>query len=376
MLSIQKLPSEILQIVVSYLNKKYQYNCLFVNKAFYAAAIPELWRNPHFSHKRTLCQFILSQGFSKHQLGNRVKSMLFTYDTRVRDTDFLNIFPFTPNLEELDIRQAEELTEVSSELLSNCCKFLKTLILKNIFITNKTLVPLGKCQHLQYLSLANCEGLAPTALRPLTYLQIEHLELHECDWITIDETAHDLRSFTHLKHLTLSCCKRMPIEFISFITVDDQGQPYLPHLQKFTITKCDMDDYVIIPFIKTHPNLSDLILPRSDITDATLKTITCYLPKLTRLYIASWAQLSIQVVYDLVISCRSLMWCSISARHDFIKPAISNTSYECLAKRNAFVDLNDAFCMYNRSQAGFALFEWNILGLNLVRSYYSKNNKK
>ncbi|EIE87559.1 hypothetical protein RO3G_12270 [Rhizopus delemar RA 99-880] len=311
MLPIQKLPFEILQIVVSYLNKKYQYNCLFVNKAFYAAAIPELWRNPHFSYKRTLCQFIRSQGFSKHQLGNRVKSMLFTYDTRVRDTDFLNIFPFTPNLEELDIRQPEELTEVSSELLSNCY-----------------------------------------------------------------ETAHDLRSFAHLKHLTLSCCKRMPIEFISFITVDDQGQPYLPHLQKFAITKCDMNDHVIIPFIKTHPNLSDLILPRSDITDATLKTIACYLPKLTRLYIASWTQLSMHVVHDLVISCKSLMWCSISARHDFIKPAVSNTSHECLAKINAFVDLNDAFCMYSRSQAGFALFEWNILGLNLVRSYYSKNNKK
>ncbi|GAA5815525.1 hypothetical protein MFLAVUS_009037 [Mucor flavus] len=280
------------------LKQSAKYNCIFVNREFHAAAIPELWREPVLS----------STHVSKHQRGEYIRVIKLGFKVDISDNDLLGLMPMLPNLEVLEIRRADELTDNSVMRVSHYCTQLKSFGIKGAMVTYRSAHYLGQCQQLTKLSLESCPNLSPLALLPFAELQIEYLDLSGCKWLNIAETAYDLCSFEHLINLNLVCCE-ISVDFINYLTSNERyhGKPCLTKLQDFSITGGTViEDSCIIPFIKTHPNIRGLFLLECAITDQTLDVISRYLPYLHNLDVSFCGKLSPASVRNLICKCPNL----------------------------------------------------------------------
>ncbi|GAA5796714.1 hypothetical protein HPULCUR_002089 [Helicostylum pulchrum] len=309
MSKFDELPHEIISLFCSLLKQSAKYNCIFVNREFHAAAIPELWREPVLSSTHVVKQLIKCLKQSKHQRGEYIRVVKLGFKVDISDNDLLSLMPMLPNLEVLEIRRADELTDKSVMRVSHYCTQLKSFGIKGALVTYRSAHYLGQCQQLTKLSLESCPNLSPLALLPFAELQIEYLDLSGCKWLNIAETAYDLCSFEHLINLNLVCCDTISVDFINYLTSNERyhGKPCLTKLQDFSITGGTViEDSCIIPFIKTHPNIRGLFLLECAITDQTLDIISRYLPYLHNLDVSFCGKLSPASVRNLICKCPNL----------------------------------------------------------------------
>lgn len=329
MSTLENLPREIISLICSLLEQPEKYNCIYVNKELYSASIPELWREPTLPSTKALHQLIKCLHHSKHQRGDYIRVIRLGCFVGINDEELLSLLPLIPNLEVLELRQAEQLTDKSLIPVSRYCKQLKQFGVKRALATYRTMHYLGGCVELQRLTLAACPNLTPMALLPFAHLPIEHLDLSGCKWLTASDTARDLCSLEHLTSLSLICCDVISADFLHQLT------GALIHLQDFSITgNAVIEDDAVIPFLKTHPNLHGLFLLECAITDATLKAIGQYLPNLHHLDISFCTRVTTHGVRDLVFQCPHLKllgvkYCGIVA-HDFPELQIDEIELDTL----------------------------------------------
>lgn len=337
MTTIEDLPREIVSLICSLLKQPEKYNCVFVNKEFHSASIPELWREPTLPTTYSLHQLIKCLNHSKHQRGDYIRMLKLDYTISIHDEELLSLLQLIPNLEVLEIRQAEQLTDKSIIPISKYCKQLRTLLIVGSPMSYRSAHYLGKCQQLQRLTLAACPNLTPMTLLPFAECAIEYLDLSGCKWLTASDTAIDLCSFTHLTHLTLICCDAISSDFLHRLT------GALPQLQDFSITgNAVIDDDAIIPFLKTHTRIRGLFLLECAITDSTLEVIANYLPDLHNLDISFCTSLTPNGIRILVDRCQNLRLlglkeCSI-ARGDL--PEIPYDENEPFFNTLTFIELD------------------------------------
>ncbi|KAI8980330.1 hypothetical protein BDB01DRAFT_836860 [Pilobolus umbonatus] len=307
MSTLSDLPQEIIALICSLLDQPSRYNCILVNQEFYAASISELWREPQLKDTLIFKNLIRCLNLSKQSRGDYIRVINLSFEVGMTDDDLLHLLPLVPNLEVLQLKNAEGLTDKSIRRVSSYCTQLKSFGLTGASITYRSAHYLGRCQLLQRLTLASCLNLSPLSLLPFVELPIEHLDLSGCKWLNVSDTAYDLCLFQYLTHLNLVCCDMVSQEFIHYLTVDENKKVGLPNLQDFSITGGTViDDSVIIPFIKTHSQIRGLFLLECAITNLTLECIALYLPHLHNLDLSFCCQLTAEGVRHLITNCGNL----------------------------------------------------------------------
>ncbi|KAI8642808.1 hypothetical protein BD408DRAFT_415969 [Parasitella parasitica] len=296
------LPREIISLICSLLKQSAKYNCTFVNKEFHDATIPELWREPNLSSTSVVRQLLKCLKLCRHQRGGYIKAVKLGFKVALSDDQLLDLIQLMPNLELLEIRKADELTDKSIKRVSEYCSQLKSFGLTGALITYRSAHYLGQCHQLQKLTLASCPNLSPLALLPFVQRKIEYLDLSGCKWLNVADTAYDLCSFQHLTHLNLVCCNIISMDFIHHLT----AKP-IPNLQDFSITGgAVIEDNAIIPFVKSHGKIHGLFLLECAITDQTLEAIPAALPLLHNLDLSFCRRLTSSGVRHLVRDCSNL----------------------------------------------------------------------
>ncbi|KAK4517536.1 uncharacterized protein ATC70_000875 [Mucor velutinosus] len=297
------LPREIISLICSLLKQSAKYNCTLVNKEFHDAAIPELWREPNLSSTHLVKQLLKCLKLGKHQRGEYIRVVTLGFKVALSDDELLQLIPLTPNLEVLELRKADELTDKSIMQISKYCTQLKSFGITGAMVTYRSAHYLGQCLQLQKLTLASCPNLTPLALLPFGQLKIEYLDLSGCKWLNVVDTAQDLCSFQHLTHLNLVCCNVINMDFIHHLA----ATTCLPNLQDFSITGGTViEDSAIIPFVKAHRNIHGLFLLECAITDLTLEAISVTLPSLHNLDLSFCRRLTSHGVRHLISGCSNL----------------------------------------------------------------------
>ncbi|KAI7903583.1 uncharacterized protein BX663DRAFT_506975 [Cokeromyces recurvatus] len=331
------LPREIISLICCSLKQATKYTCIFLNKEFHDAAIPELWREPILSSTDTLKKFIKCLELSKCQRGECVRVMKLGYKISLTDEELINLLHLMPNLEVLELRKADTLTDKSLMLVSHYCKQLKSFGVTGALMTYRSVHYLGHCKQLRRLTFACCQYLTPFALLPFEQLMIEYLDISGCKWLNLKETAYDLGCLNYLTHLNLVCCNTVSKEFIHHLTTSRDGKPCLSNLHDFSITGGSLlDDDAIIPFIKTHTQLKGLFLLECAITDQTLQVIGSQLTFLHNLDLSFCHRLTPNGVRQLIRQCKNLRLLGLKScgmtQHDF--PEIPHYAFPSVNENN------------------------------------------
>jgi hypothetical protein len=355
MARLDELPREIVSLICSLLKQPTKYYCSLVNKEFYDAVIPELWREPILPTTHTLNQLVKYLEHSKSQRGDSIRVIKLDPNVSLNDDELLNLLAFVPNLEVLELRKANKLTDKSMIRVSHYCSQLKSFGVTGALLTYRSAHYLGRCRQLSKLTLGSCPNLSSLTLLPFAELNIEYLDLSGCKWLNVTDTAYDLGSFQYLTHLNLVCCDVISTEFIrSLAIVNDDGRPCLPNLQDFSITGSTIiDDSAMIPFIKTHGNIRGLFLLECAITDETLEAIAHHLPLLHNLEVSFCTRLTSRGVRHLINHCSRLALLGLKncgmIHNDF--PEIPNTVFSALSENYPYLNtLTDGLDYIRASQ--------------------------
>ncbi|KAI8331160.1 hypothetical protein BC941DRAFT_439155 [Chlamydoabsidia padenii] len=293
MIHLDHLPVELLSLIVDNINHNGLFNCALINKRFYAATIPILWRAPKADDGLSIDRLTRSLAFSsssmlsrRHHpiaLGHHIRQLDITArdDEAIDDAALVSLIDHAHYLEDLTIHPAHRITDKSIQHLSRHCPQLRKLHLYNATITHRSVHYLGqRCRRLRELDLKACHHLLPITLLPFAEVALEHLDLSECRWLTVEDTALDLAALGQLKHLELVCTRTINAKFIEhLLPLTTTTPPPLSLLTYFAITGSpDISDQVLVPFIATHPRLESLHLLKCSITDLTLNAISINLP--------------------------------------------------------------------------------------------------
>lgn len=289
MIHLDHLPVELLSLIVGNINHNGLFNCALINKRFYAATIPVLWRAPKVDDGHSIDRLTRSLVYSlsslrRHHpviLGHHIRQLDITArdDDALDDAGLMFIVDHAQYLEDLTIHPAHRITDISIQHLSRHCAQLRKLHLYKATITHRSVHYLGqRCRQLRELGLKACHELLPITLLPFAEVPLEHLDLSECRWLTVEDTALDLAALDRLKHLELVCTRTINAKFIEQLLPTSTTTP-LPLLTYFAITGwTDISDHVMVPFITSHPRVESLHLLKCGITDLTLDTIAAILP--------------------------------------------------------------------------------------------------
>ncbi|SAM02267.1 hypothetical protein [Absidia glauca] len=290
MIHLDQLPVELLSLIVGNVNHKGLFNCALINKRFYAATIPVLWRAPKADDGHSIDRLTRSLVYSlssirRHHpviLGHHIRQLDITArdDDALDDAGLMFIVDHAHYLEDLTIHPAHRITDISIQHLSRHCTQLRKLHLYKATITHRSVHYLGqRCRQLRELGLKACHELLPITLLPFAEVPLEHLDLSECRWLTVEDTALDLAALDRLVHLELVCTRTINTKFIEQLLPTSTATTPLPLLTYFAITGwTDISDQVMVPFITSHPRLESLHLLKCGITDLTLDTIATHLP--------------------------------------------------------------------------------------------------
>ncbi|KAI8086278.1 uncharacterized protein BX664DRAFT_335401 [Halteromyces radiatus] len=305
MILLDHLPVEILSLVVDNINHNDLYHCALVNKRFYTATIPVLWRSPKVDDDPSAVRLTKSLSLARYSLGHYIRKLQF--EEAIMDDTLIYFIDRSIFLEELIIMHAEHITDKSIQHLSQQCPQLKKLHLGNANITHRSMHYLGqRCCRLRELALKACHRLLPITLLPFADCPLEYLDLSECRWLTVEDTALDILQLNRLTHLELVCCRTVNAKFIQQLY--NNNTIALPHLTYFAITgNPDINDHIIIPFIKTHPHLTSLHILKCNLTDIGLDAIATYLPCIHVLNLLCCENISSQAVRRFIRNCPQLV---------------------------------------------------------------------
>ncbi|SAL97669.1 hypothetical protein [Absidia glauca] len=176
-------PIEVLFLVLNSIDQQSDlHQCALVNKSFYAAANPLLWREPKkaggYERREHSIAFRLAQSFRqtrKHglraiSLGHHIRKLKLLEDNRLRDMH--PVINNAPLVEELDLG-INKLKEFDMERIAKKCPQLKRLVLESLFkASDHVMDPLRHCPNLRDLSIRTCFH-SKHQLESLKHLRLE-----------------------------------------------------------------------------------------------------------------------------------------------------------------------------------------------------------
>ncbi|CAO3601086.1 unnamed protein product [Absidia cylindrospora] len=240
-----------------------------------------------------------------------------------------------PNVEKLAIHEGKYITDTTFQHLPQLCPQLTCIHIRAGFITNQSILTIAHhYPKLIGLQLDQCLCVSPrggcfaTLFRACPLLEELYIDvgaMHGMDdgyvagfgddtsfnWFLADDFLSDLALLKDVKRLTLRECP----SYISkqlLIAISQPSAVRWPNLELFCLERCnDINNKIAIDFIKTHPQLKQLVFQTSRFTDAVLNAMAKYLlgllsmdmsndqaitPKGVRHFIRQCPQLKVMIV--------------------------------------------------------------------------------
>lgn len=308
MSSVNSLPKELLVRTFNLLEQRDVYQCLFVNKTFYAASAYAVWKKIKIRSGKMFEHCLYRLTSTKYQLGNSIRCMSIVYN--MSDEELLGILPLIPRLEKLSLMNGRLLTDKSLTQISRYCKHLESLKLQFVNLSYHSVFYLGKCNQMKALEFSFCRDATFRILQPFANSLVERLNLNAHGCRTEIQTIISIRLLTRLTHLDLCIENHDPSDVFRYFTTDVEGEPCLPHLQRFHLVmpagELRPDNIAITNFIKTHPHIRELHLEVDGMTDGILRTIACHLPDLETLWIKRPTGFTKDSIRDVARQCSKL----------------------------------------------------------------------
>ncbi|CAO3601178.1 unnamed protein product [Absidia cylindrospora] len=307
MSTLGHLSYEIISLIISHVADKDLLACSLTNKAFHEAANPLLWRSIYMSSAESLN--LLLRGIVASQpcysLGLHIRTVNFV--SFLNDGLLESFLPHVPHLEEVFFQFETGITDTSLASLAQTCPQLKRLDLDATqALTRLSAARLGEhCQQLTHLSFHDCRDvpvdiLAPFAACPLQSLAIDGY------WMNIQQSVMDLTRLSRLQHLIILDASP---ECVTAIVSTAAGAAW-PHLSSISLGTCaTLRDHHLIPFIQSHPALTNIALERaSKVTNHTLDAMA---DTITMLDIPHATSITTQGIRRLIRRCPHLTFISV-----------------------------------------------------------------
>ncbi|CAO3601121.1 unnamed protein product [Absidia cylindrospora] len=314
MTGLGNLPTELLSLILEYVDNCDRKSCALLNKRFHAVTNPFLWRALRLFNYRKYIKVRSIIKHSKYTLGQHVRTLLlFVPFKHCALLPFLNHLPL---LEILGLPGTSEgnIPDTIFRHVPRLCPHLKTLFVSKINFGQDTLEALARhCYQLKNISLLNRCPLPANTFRllaancPLERITVEMSDMIDLQHTSADAVALDLTRFDRLTEL---CLFSPPLHFTRRLITVASSNVVWPHLTSLELDG-DLHDSHIVPFIKTHRNLQVLGFKNAtSITDATLDAIATYLPTtITDLTCKYSRKLTGPGVHRLVRRCSSSLAC-------------------------------------------------------------------
>lgn len=334
MLTINYLPKEIMSTILLLLDKRDIRQCSLVNKMFYLASVPILWKEFIITTSEKLTQFINALDSAIYHCRNSVK-FIDVCDLPIKDEELLKLLSLVPCLEMIWIKFATTFADKSIMQIPHNCKHLKSLMLQSVNISDQSALALSQCLQLKEIYFINCPNMTFKTLYLLTNLPIEALTLSNCDYMMTSETARVIRLFAYLTHLSLFDSDNDSPEFLRCLTRDTTNTSCMPNIQCLYIAMPSISfsaiETIFISFLKTHTHLRELHLNFKDISESILKAAICHLPALELVYFTRLREISGKSVLSAVNNISKLSSLTIYADrcHDLDVIEIYNNSSSC-----------------------------------------------
>jgi hypothetical protein len=302
MKNLGDFPIIVLSSIGNNLSTNDLYTCTLINKRFYNATNPVLWRAPNVRTGASLFKVTTGLFLSQHSLATHIRKLDFGME--IDGITFLLLLKQINFLEELKIHQGTSITDYSFQDIPQHCPLLKTLYLNEIYITHRSTAALGEhCHQLSELTLSYCPALSPPCFLDLAHCPLTTLTIISSGVQDPWMTTTAVQNLTHLNLLTF-----LTIEFASttftqcLLTMNnDPGLAPWPHLTYLYLKKCgNFDDQHTTPFIKSHPKIRQFYLCESGITDETLDIISTYIPHATEIGIDDNPQITTHAIRQLI----------------------------------------------------------------------------
>lgn len=296
--------------------------------------------------------------------GNSLSSINLSGCISLTDKAIEEISKFCNSLVHIDLTGCIHITPKAISKLSSC-PLLESLSLKNCKqITDPVIESLGN--QLQQLDLTDCDQITDLGIvsiisksgpnvkslkisgRKITDLclnqvagschHLEHLELHDCEYVSDESVKNITQSCTQLSSLKLPNCKNLtPAAFLNnnsthqsslqnlicldlsdCTNVTDIALDYIlkscPSLQIINLSSCEeITDAGLIRLVNSCIHLIDLNLTRcKKLTDLSICTIAQKLPKIQNLKLCNCIQITDQSIIELTKYCRFINELDIS----------------------------------------------------------------
>ncbi|ORZ19763.1 hypothetical protein BCR42DRAFT_477276 [Absidia repens] len=309
MVNITQIPAEILSLIVQHVCQEDLYNCALVNRLFFQATTPLLWRDLQMPNDGVLVKVITTMVESRYALGQHVRyvsSGTIAVNENEEGTVDTNI-------------GHRPITNIKFQQLARQCPHLQSLRLGGSKLSHRSFTFLGRrCSQLTKLELNDLRSLSSDVLSALTALPLEDLDLDvhilagdaSPQWITTQQAVMDLTRFPRLNRLAIH---GTPALFLHrFLTTNSNNRirttVSFPLLSMFVLINCSqLKDDAIIPFLCSQPGLKRLILNGGEFTDMTLDAIIACVPGISHLSLDHTRTITSQGVRRLIKGCPSLM---------------------------------------------------------------------
>ncbi|ORZ05249.1 hypothetical protein BCR42DRAFT_428478 [Absidia repens] len=356
------LPPEIISSILQHISEQSDLlTCTLVNRCIYEATLPFLWRffaqgkqiGGDKEEERTMVSTFLDCLMQQpsHPIVKHVQELELY--SRWTDNQLMRLISLIgPQVKNVYIANGQAISDMSLQPLARAWPQLTDLYLYSASATQASMVALARhCPRLRVLSLSCCPDLSPDTFAPFVHagnagvgVGVENVTLYTNggpepwnDQTVLDLAQLPLRSFSFSGHGSSS-----DIMHSSILT---SVWPQLTHLELECIGAVG-DDSRLIPFIKAHPQLTEVTLHETLMTDATLDAMGMYLRDVTYLGLAGNRHITVSGVRRLVRHHRHwyhLAWVDL---------------YNCKLKYDAFPeacrvgDPNDALnnCVHHLNQ--------------------------
>ncbi|CAO3601188.1 unnamed protein product [Absidia cylindrospora] len=316
---MNNLPAEIVLAIVRTVREKDLHALTLVNRHFYTVANPILWRDVEILDERQFIKLLQGTLQSQGGLFQHIRSLYL--DAPMTDTLLLTLIQLLPpSFQELELPNAEHITDQSLKHLPTQCPQLTSLCLEFADMTNQSMVSLGQqCRQLRILSLIECNKLSPNLFTALTDCPLEEIYIEGKlirdiqDDATARRLALHLVDFPRLRLLSLVDVYE-PLVYRLFTTRDRNGNSPWPRLTVYRLESgCrGVEDEDAIRFIKAHPHLKELDFSASYFSDTVLEAMADGLPDLTLLNLSGGCDFTHRSVLCIIKQCPRLVYFELS----------------------------------------------------------------
>ncbi|ORZ07181.1 hypothetical protein BCR42DRAFT_426469 [Absidia repens] len=326
MINLGEFPVEIISLIVKNVDEDDLYTCALVNKLFYETANPLLWQTPNVDHESVFTQVITGMLHSSSQkLGQYIQHLEFGFP--ITEALFLLFMKHTPNVEKLAIHIGEYISDTTFEHLPRLCPQLTCIHIRYGSITPQSINTIA--QHypkLEGLQLVDCDRLTPrggcfgTLFKACPLLEELYIDVGAMDGMDdgylgggsrlntplVDQFLSELALLKDVKRLTFREC---PAYFSKqlLIQISNPQKVRWSNLELFCLERCNnINNKIAIDFIKTHPELKQLVFQTSRFTDAVLDAMVKYLPGLLSMDVSNNLTITPKGVRQFIRQCPQL----------------------------------------------------------------------